>query len=111
MSIRVTVEGVLKVVEETKTYGAKGFKKRRIVIEDHSGRFTQSYGVDLTGDAIEIGDELNVGDEVSAKCFLGGRSWQKDEDAEVKYFLDLDCMEVNVTTVGIEPPDGDDEPF
>ena len=35
-----TVQGVVHLVEETKTYGQKGFRKRLVVLEQENGRFT-----------------------------------------------------------------------
>ena len=34
------VRGTIHVIEETKTYGQKGFRKRLVVLEQDSERFT-----------------------------------------------------------------------
>ena len=35
-----TVRGVVHVIEDTKTYGQSGFRKRLVVLEQDNGRFT-----------------------------------------------------------------------
>ena len=35
-----SITGVIEVIEETKTYGQKGFRKRLVVLKQDGGRFT-----------------------------------------------------------------------
>ena len=67
------VRGVIHVVEETKTYGQKGFRKRLVGIEQDNGRFTNYIPLEFTGDRCDAADELNVGDEVEFTYRLNGR--------------------------------------
>ena len=39
MSDQATIRGVVHFIEETKTYGQKGFRKRLVVLEQDNGRF------------------------------------------------------------------------
>jgi len=87
-----TVSGVIHLIEETKTYGAKGFRKRLLVLEQDKGSFTNYVPVEFTRDGCDSVDDLNVGDEVEIAYRLSGRRWQKDEKSEAKYFVNVEAM-------------------
>ncbi|MFN3191739.1 MAG: DUF3127 domain-containing protein [Aureliella sp.] len=90
------VKGIVHVVEETKTYGQKGFRKRLVVLEQDNGRFQNFIPVEFLQDACDQVDGLNVGDEVEVTYRLGGRKWQRDPQSEVKYFLSCEALSFQV---------------
>ena len=90
------VVGVVSVIEETKTYGQKGFRKRLVVLEQDNGRFANFIPIDFVRDSCDTVDEMNVGDEVEISFQLAGRKWQKDPSAEVKYFLNAEAISFKV---------------
>ena len=90
------VRGVVSVIEETKTFGQKGFRKRLVVLEQDNGRFANFIPVDFVRDSCDTVDEMNVGDEVEISYQLAGRKWQKDPSAEVKYFLNAEAISFKV---------------
>ena len=59
-----TVSGVIHLIEETKTFGNKGFRKRLVVLEQDKGSFTNYIPVEFLRDSCDSVDELNVGDEI-----------------------------------------------
>ena len=81
-----TVRGVVHLIEQTKTFGQKGFRKRLVVLEQDNGRFTNYIPVDFIQDSCDTVDELGVGDEVEVTYRLDGCRWQRDEQSEVKFF-------------------------
>ena len=85
------VSGIVHVIEETKTYGAKGFRKRLVVLEQNNGRFTNYIPLEFTNDGCDTVDDLSVGDEVEIAYRLTGRRWQKDSNSEVKFFLNAEA--------------------
>ena len=85
------VRGNIHLIEETKTYGQKGFRKRLVVLEQDNGRFTNFIPVDFVQDGCDTVDELNVGDEVEVNYRLSGRKWQRDANSEVKFFLNAEA--------------------
>ena len=87
-----TVRGTIHLIEETKTYGQKGFRKRLVVLEQDNGRFTNYIPLDFIQDGCDSVDELNVGDEVEIAYRLSGRKWQRDAASEVKYFLSAEAL-------------------
>ncbi len=85
------LRGHVHLIEETKTFGQKGFRKRLVVLEQNTGRFTNYIPLEFTNDACAKVDDLNVGDEIEVTYRLTGRKWQKDPQSEVKYFLSAEA--------------------
>lgn len=100
-----TVSGVVHLIEETKTYGSKGFRKRLVVLEQDKGSFTNFVPVEFTRDACDSVDELNEGDEVEISYRLSGRRWQKDANSEVRFFVNVEAMSFKITG-NASPGDG-----
>ncbi len=88
--------GVVHVVEESKTYGQNGFRKRLVVLEQKSARFSNYVPFEFTADRCELADQLHEGDEVEIVYRLNGRKWQKDSRSEMKYFLNAEAMSFEV---------------
>lgn len=86
------VRGIVHFIDETKTYGQKGFRKRLLVLEQDGDRFTNYVPVEFVRDGCDSVDELSVGDDVEVTYRLSGRKWQKDPSAEVKYFLNAEAV-------------------
>jgi hypothetical protein len=95
-----TVTGIVHVIEETKTFGQKGFRKRTVVLEKDNGRFTNYIPVEFLRDSCDTVDEMKVGDEVEISYQLSGRKWQRDENSEVKYFLSAEAFSFKVLSGG-----------
>ncbi|MFG0265545.1 MAG: DUF3127 domain-containing protein [Rhodopirellula sp. JB055] len=91
-----TVRGVVHVIEETKTYGQKGFRKRMVVLEQDKGSFSNYVPIEFTRDACDTVDEMNMGDEVEVAYRLNGRKWQRDPQSEVKYFVSVEALSYKV---------------
>jgi len=94
------VSGVVHLIEETKTYGQKGFRKRLVVLEQDKGSFTNFVPIEFTRDACDSVDDLNLGDEVEVAYRLNGRRWQRDEQSEVKYFLSAEATSFRLVGSG-----------
>jgi len=87
-----TIRGIVHLIEDTKTFGQKGFRKRLVVLEQNTGRFTSYIPLEFIGDACDSADALNVGDDVTVTYRLSGRTWQRDPQSEVKFFLTAEAM-------------------
>jgi len=90
------VRGVVHLIEDTKTYGRNDFRKRLVVLEQDGGRFTNYIPVDFVQESCDSVDELQVGDEVEIVYRLSGRKWQRDEQSEVKFFLNAEASQFTV---------------
>lgn len=119
-----TVRGVIHLIEETKSYGQKGFRKRLVVLEQDQGSFTNFVPIEFTRDSCDSVDDLNEGDEIEVTYRLNGRRWQRDSASEVKFFLSAEAMSFQrlseATSAGglesansafSEAADDDDAPF
>jgi hypothetical protein len=91
-----TVSGVVHLIEPTKTFGQKGFRKRMVVLEQDNGRFTNFIPVEFVQDRCDSVDQMSVGDEVEVAYRLNGRKWQRDPSSEVKFFLSAEAMHFKV---------------
>ncbi len=97
------VRGIVHVIEATKSYGQKGFRKRVVVLEQQNGRFANYVPLEFTNDACDQVDDLNVGDDVEVSYRLSGRKWQKDPQSEVKYFMNAEATNFRVLSGGSGP--------
>jgi hypothetical protein len=119
------VKGLVHFIDQTKTFGQKGFRKRLVVLEQNTGgRFVNYIPLDFTQDGCDKVDQLHVGDEVEVEFRLSGRKWQRDAGSEIKYFLNAEATTYRLLA-GKAPesenaineqfaeaePDDDDVPF
>ncbi len=100
--------GVVHFIDQTKTFGQKGFRKRMVVLEQDKGRFVNYIPLEFMQDGCDSVDQLNVGDEVEIQYRLSGRKWQKDADSEVKFFLTAEAL--SFTTLGSKSRQTDPDP-
>jgi len=94
------VRGVVHFIDETKTYGQKGFRKRLLVLEQGDDRFTNYVPLEFTNDSCDSIDDVKIGDEMEVSFRLRGRKWQRDPSSEVKYFVNAEATNFSVTSKG-----------
>jgi hypothetical protein len=87
-----TIRGNVHLIEDTKSFGQKGFRKRTVVLEQQNGRFTSYIPLEFTNDACDTVDGLKVGDDITVTYRLNGRKWQRDPMSEVKFFLSAEAI-------------------
>ena len=54
------VSGIVHLIEDTKTYGNKGFQKRLVVLEQDKGSFTNYVPIEFTRDSCSSVDEMTL---------------------------------------------------
>jgi hypothetical protein len=96
MSETAKIRGIVHVLEETKTYGQKGFRKRLVVLEQDNGRFTNYIPVEFIQDACDLANDLKLGDDIEVSYRLSGRKWQRDPSSETKFFLSAEALSFKV---------------
>lgn len=101
-----SVTGLVHVIEPTKTFGQKGFRKRTVVLEQANGRFTNYLPLEFVSDACDDVDDLRVGDRICVFYRLTGRKWQRDAQSEVKYFLSAEATGFERVEGGSAPSGG-----
>jgi hypothetical protein len=78
------IEGKVKMVGETQTFGNNGFRKRELVVTTEE-QYPQHIMVEFVQDKTELLNNFNVGQPVKISINLRGREWTNPQ-GEVKYF-------------------------
>ena len=80
----MNISGKIKLIGETKEYGANGFRKRELVVTTQA-QYPQNILVEFVQDRCEILNSFQVGEIVKIDINIRGREWT-NKDNEVKYF-------------------------
>ena len=72
------------MIEETKTYGSNGFRKRELVITTEE-QYPQHLLIEFVQDKTDLLNNFQVGDQVNISINLRGREWINPE-GQAKYF-------------------------
>ena len=112
------ISGKIKWIDETKTYGNNGFRKREVVITTEE-QYPQQILVEFIQDKCELLNTYQVGQNVKIGINLRGREWTNPE-GETKYLNSIqgwriDVLENNSSTeippipppTSFEPAEGD----
>ena len=78
------LEGKVKLVGETKTFGNNGFRKRELVITTDE-QYPQHILVEFVQDKCDLLNSCGVGQDVKVGINVRGREWTNPQ-GEVKYF-------------------------
>lgn len=78
------IVGNIKKIDETKTFGTSGFRKREMVLTTDE-QYPQMLLVEFIQDKCDMLDNFSVGDNVKININLRGREWINPE-GEAKYF-------------------------
>ncbi len=78
------VQGRIKMIDETKTYGNNGFRKREVVITTEE-QYPQHILVEFVQDKCDLLNSYNEGQMVKVSINLRGREWVNPQ-GETKYF-------------------------
>lgn len=78
------LQGKIKLIEETKTYGNNGFRKRGMVITTEE-QYPQHIMIEFVQDKTDLINQYQVGMNVKVSINVGGREWVNPQ-GETKYF-------------------------
>jgi len=78
------IQGRIKMIDETKTYGNNGFRKREVVITTEE-QYPQHILVEFVQDKTDLLNNFQVGQMVKVSINLRGREWVNPQ-GETKYF-------------------------
>lgn len=78
------VQGKIKMIDETKTYGNNGFRKREVVVTTEE-QYPQHILVEFVQDKCDLLNNFSVGQPVKIGVNLRGREWVNPQ-GETKYF-------------------------
>lgn len=78
------VQGRIKILGETQTFGNNGFRKREIVITTEE-QYPQHIMVEFVQDKTDLLNTYQIGQQVKININLRGREWVSPQ-GETKYF-------------------------
>lgn len=78
------VQGVIKVIGETKEFGTNNFKKRELVVETED-QYPQPILIEFVKDNVDKLNTFKVGQKVLVNINLKGREWVNPQ-GETRYF-------------------------
>ncbi len=78
------VQGTIKMIDETKTYGNNGFRKRELVLTTEE-QYPQQLLIEFVQDKTELLNNYQPGQKVKISINLRGREWTNPQ-GETKYF-------------------------
>ena len=121
------VTGKIKKIDETKTYGASGFRKRELVLTTNE-QYPQMLLIEFVQDKCDLLNNYSVDQDVKISINLRGREWinpegkavyfnsiqgwriesSQSESSEVPPMAPLESLE---TTANVDDSEPDDLPF
>ena len=78
------VQGKIKMIGETQTFGSNGFRKREVVVTTEE-QYPQHIMVEFVQDKTDLLNSYQVGQDVKIGFNLRGREWVNPQ-GETKYF-------------------------
>ena len=78
------VQGKIKMIGETQTFGGNGFRKREVVVTTEE-QYPQHIMVEFVQDKTDLLNSYQVGQNVKVSINLRGREWVNPQ-GETKYF-------------------------
>ncbi|PHS53563.1 MAG: hypothetical protein COB01_04460 [Lutibacter sp.] len=88
------ITGKIKKIDETKTFGASGFRKRELVVTTNE-QYPQMLMVEFVQDKCDLLDSYQVGQDVKISINLRGREWINPEGKAV-YFNSIQGWRIEV---------------
>lgn len=78
------ITGKIKKIDETKTFGSNGFRKREMVVTTNE-QYPQMILIEFIQDKCDLLDNYKVNEDVKISINIRGREWINPE-GEAKYF-------------------------
>ena len=95
--------GKIKLINETQTFGSKGFRKRELVLTT-SEEYPQMILVEFVQDKCDLLDNYSIGQDVNISINIRGREWI-DPEGVAKYFNAIQGWRIQKAEVNTDLPD------
>lgn len=86
------IQGIIKEIGQTKSYGTNNFRKRELVITTKE-QYPQHLLIEFTQDKCDLLDKINVGASVKVGINLKGREWINPQ-GEARYFNSIEGWKI-----------------
>ena len=90
------VQGSIKLIDATKTYGNNGFRKRELVLTTEE-QYPQHLMIEFVQDKCDLLDGFTPGQQVKISINLRGREWVNPQ-GETKYFNSIQGWKIESLT-------------
>ena len=80
----MSITGKVLEIGTTETFGAKGFRKRNLIIETNE-KYTQELCIEFVQDNVSLLDSYKLKDNVEVEYNIRGRKWESP-NGEIKYY-------------------------
>lgn len=88
------VQGKVKMIGDTQTFGTNGFRKREVVVTTEE-QYPQHIMVEFVQDKCDLLNNFKVGQDVKISINLRGREWVNPQ-GETKYFNSIQGWRVEL---------------
>ena len=95
------IQGKIKMIDETKTYGNNGFRKREVVITTEE-QYPQHLMIEFVQDKTDLLNSFQVGQNVKISINLRGREWTNPQ-GETKYFNSIQGWRIEAVEDYVDP--------
>ncbi len=102
------VQGRIKLIGETQSFGSNGFRKRELVVTTEE-QYPQHLMIEFVQDKTDLLNNFQVGQQVKVNINLRGREWTNPQ-GEVKYFNSIQGWRIE-TLQAAQPSGGDMPPM
>jgi hypothetical protein len=97
------VQGRIKVIGETQTFGANGFRKRELVVTTEE-QYPQHIMVEFVQDKTDLLNTFQAGQQVKVNINLRGREWVNPQ-GETKYFNSIQGWRIEALQADASNPE------
>jgi len=94
------VQGKIKMIGETQTFGSNGFRKREVVVTTEE-QYPQHILVEFVQDKTDLLNNFQVGQNVKVSINLRGRDWVNPQ-GETKYFNSIQGWRIESVQAGAQ---------
>lgn len=94
------LQGKIKMIDETKTFGTNGFRKRELVVTTDE-QYPQHIMVEFVQDKCDLLNNFGTGQEVKVSINLRGREWVNPQ-GETKYFNSIQGWRIEAVQASAE---------
>ena len=95
------IQGKVKLIGETQTFGANGFRKRELVITTEE-QYPQHIMVEFVQDKCDLLNNYTAGQEVKVSINIRGREWVNPQ-GETKYFNSITGWRIENVDQSVSP--------
>lgn len=100
------VQGRIKLIGDTQTFGNNGFRKREVIVTTEE-QYPQHLSIEFVQDKTDLLNNFQVGQQVKISINLRGREWVNPQ-GETKYFNSIqgwriEAVQANAGSGNIPP--------